>query len=231
MNPQTASGRTPCTIISNGLRHAQVTSQCLQRVVLILDRSGSMKEDNKARDASAATAGLCQELALPVNKAGFEVAVIHFSNRAKLIHPFESASTLVGHLQPLRVSFFGGETDLTAGLELACELLQTAEASPARAALRYIKPLTVVMSDGGHNHGPGPAPAAKKLKEIADVLAVAFGDDADQAMLEAIATEQLSVRCRTGADLRCYFAQMGRTLTVTRTAGTSATAALTHRQF
>jgi Mg-chelatase subunit ChlD len=230
MNPQTAFGHTSCTIISSGLRRSQVTSHCHQRVVLILDCSGSMKENNKARDASAATAGLCQELALPVNKAGFEVAVIHFSNRAQLIHPFEPAPALVSHLQPLRIGFFGGETNLTAGLELARELLETAAASPAPAALRYVKPLAVVMSDGMHNHGPGPGPAAGKLKEIADVLAVAFGDDADQAMLEAIATEQLSVRCRSGADLRCYFAQIGRTLTVTRAAGTSATAALANPQ-
>ncbi len=230
MNTQTSFVNNPCTIISGGLRRAKVNSQCHQRVVIVLDGSGSMNENNKARDASAATAGLCQELALPVNKDAFEVAVIRFSNSAKVIHPFEPASSLTGHLQPLKVGFLDGATNLTAGLELAHKLLEPAAVAPSAAAIRHIKPLVVVMSDGMHNRGSGPIPAANRLKELADVLAVAFGDDADEEMLQAIATEQLSVRCRTGAELRGYFAEIGRTLTVTRAAGINATVALAHPQ-
>lgn len=230
MNTQTSSFNNTCTIISSGLRRAKVNSQSHQRVVIVLDGSGSMHENHKAKDASAATAGLCQELALPVNKNGFEVAVIHFSNSAKLIHPFEPASTLIGHLRPLKVGFLSGETNLTAGLELARQILETAAASASASALRHVKPLAVVMSDGMHNCGPSPIPVADRLKQLADVLAVAFGNDADEEMLRAIATEQLSVRCRTGADLRCYFAEIGRTLTVTRAAGINVTAALVNPQ-
>ena len=46
----------------------------------------------------------------------------------------------------------------------------------------------------------------------------------------AIPTPQLTVRCRTGADLRSYFAEIGRTLTNTRAAGINATAALANPQ-
>jgi Mg-chelatase subunit ChlD len=230
MNTQTSSVNNPCTIISTGLRRAKVNSQCHQRVVIVLDGSESMNENHKAQDASAATAGLCQELALPVNKDAFEVAVIRFSHRAKIIHPFERVSSLTGHLQPLKVGFLDGATNLTAGLELTRQILETAAAPPSAPALRHVKPLAVVMSDGMHNCGPSPIPAANRLKQLADVLAVAFGNDADEEMLRAIATEQLSVRCRTGADLRSYFAEIGRTLTVTRAAGINVTAALVNPQ-
>ena len=230
MNTQTPSNHYPCTFISGGLRRAKVTSLCHQRVVIALDGSGSMAENNKDRAASEATLGLCQELALPTNKDGFEVAVIRFSTKAKVVHAFEPASSLIGHLQPHKVGWLAGETNITAALELARELLKAGLAQPTTMAVRYVKPLVVVMSDGMHNCGPNPLPVADDLKELADVLAVAFGDDADEPMLRAIATPQLSVRCRTGADLRCYFAEIGRTLTITRAAGINATAALANPQ-
>jgi len=230
MNTQTPSGNNSWTIISPGLRRAKVYSLCRQRVVIALDGSGSMGENNKARDASEATSGLCQELALPINKDGFEVAVLHFSTKAKVVHPVEPASSLIGHLQPLRVGLLAGDTNITAALELARALLEAAPAQPVTTAIRYVKSLAVLMSDGMHNSGPSPIPAAEALKAIADVLAVGFGDDADEEMLQAIATVQHSVRCRTGADLRRYFAEIGRTLTVTRAAGINATSALANPQ-
>jgi Mg-chelatase subunit ChlD len=230
MNTQTPSGSHPYTIVSAGLRRAKVNSLCRQRVVIALDGSGSMGENNKARDASEATSGLCQELALPINKDGFEVAVLHFSTQAKVVHPFESASLLIGHLQPLRVGLLAGDTNITAALELVRELLEATPIPPVTTAIRYVRPLAVLMSDGMHNCGSSPIPAAQALKAMADVLAVGFGDDADEEMLQAIATAQLSVRCRTGADLRCYFAEIGRTLTVTRAAGINATSALARPQ-
>jgi Mg-chelatase subunit ChlD len=230
MNTQTSSGTNSYTIISGGLRRAKVTSHCHQQVVIALDGSGSMAENNKDRAASEATFGLCQELARPMNKDGFVVAVIRFSTKAEVVHPFEPASSLIGHLQPHKVGWRAGDTNISAALELARELLKGSPAQPSTAALRYVKPLVVLMSDGIHNCGPSPVPVADDLKGMADVLAVAFGDDADAQMLQAIATPQLSVRCRTGADLRCYFAEIGRTLTVTRAAGISAAAALANPQ-
>jgi Mg-chelatase subunit ChlD len=230
MNSQSSSSTNSYTIISRGLCRAKVTRHCRQQVIIAPDGSGSMAENNKDRAASDATFGLCQELALPVNKDGFEVAVIHFSTTAKVVHPFELASSLISHLQPHKVGLLAGETNVTAALELARQLLQPGPVQASTMAMPYVRPLVVLMSDGRHNCGPSPIPVAEDLKASADILAVAFGDDADESMLRAIATPQLSVRCRTGADLRCYFAEIGRTLTITRTAGINATAALANPQ-
>jgi Mg-chelatase subunit ChlD len=223
MNAQTQSTSNPFTIISPPLRRAKIHSLSRQRVVLCLDGSGSMQDQNKAQDTFAASLGLCQELALLINKDAFEIAVIRFADTAELVHPLQKASSLVGHLRPLEAD---GGTNLTSALELADRILTEAARPIAPQAIRYVRPLTVVMSDGRHNTGPSPIPAAAALKRSSDLLTVAFGDDADEEMLRAIATEQLSVRCRAGADLRCYFAEVGRTLTVTCAAGINAATAL-----
>jgi uncharacterized protein YegL len=190
-----------------------------------LDASQSMNDENKAEEAVQSLEGLIQELANPSNKNAFEGAVIKFSERATVVCPFKPVTALLGRLPRLDPGSFGAATNITSALQLARRLLQDSAQSVA-SGFRYVKPLTVLLTDGVHNHGPDPVAEAEALKAISDVLTVAFGTDADEEMLASIATEQLSVRCRNGAELRCYFAEVGRTLTVTRAAGMSVASAL-----
>ena len=175
---------------------------------------------------SAAALSLFGELALPVNKDAFEAGVIWFSDKAELIHPFMKVTSLVTHARALNADDVDGYTNITSALELSSRIIKEALGKSAPAGVRYVRPLVVLMSDGAHNEGPSPLPAADSLKQMADILTVAFGADADDQMLTALATEQLNVRCRTGAELRCYFAEIGRTLTITRAAGVNFTASL-----
>jgi Mg-chelatase subunit ChlD len=226
MNAQAQPPNGPYQVLSPGLRRAKVHSRSHQRVVFALDGSGSMLLENKAHDAIEATRGCCQELALPVNKDAFEVALILFADTARLIEPFQRPSSLIVRLDELEAKLLGGGTNIAAALALANEILCKATAEPTAADLRYVQPLNVLLSDGCHNEDGDPVVAANKLKMTSDVLTVAFGSDADDEMLAAIATQQLNVRCRNGAELRRYFAQIGRTLTVTRAAGLSVSQAM-----
>jgi len=217
------------TIISPCLRRAKVHTHRHQHMVLTMDRSGSMFEKGKAQAAHAAMLGLLAELALECNKAAFETALIGFSDQARLIHPFMPASALKANLSPPDPADSGGSTNVTAALELGRQILRDAQRQPT-GQLTYVRPMVVLLSDGMHNVGDGPVPASQELKQVADILTVAFGDDADEEMLRAIATEQLAVRCRTGADLRAYFAQVGRTLTVAHTTGQASATLLANPQ-
>lgn len=218
------------TIISGGLRRLKINSKCRQRLVVIRDCSGSMHGD-KAREASEATLALCQELARPLNKDGFWVAVADFSEKAIVVHELEKASALVSHLRPLDAGRLGATTNITAGLDLAHEILEQIAVESEQTDVRYLRPACLLLSDGAHNDGPPPIQAADRLKAIADVVTVGFGRDADEVMLRQIATsEKHCVRCASGRELRVFFAQVGATLTQTLAARTNATVALRNPQ-
>jgi hypothetical protein len=85
----------------------------------------------------------------------------------------------------------------------------------------------MLYSDGGHNTGPHPRTIGAQLKAIADVVTIAFGSDADEALLLELATSpQHFYRCRSGKELRCFLAAVGATISGTLSAGVNATNAL-----
>jgi hypothetical protein len=91
--------------------------------------------------------------------------------------------------------------------------------------------VTIFFSDGQHNTGPGPKDVADQLKLKADLVTVAFGSDADEALLRSLAsTPQHFYRCANGRELRQFLAAVGATMTATMAAGTNATRALTQIQ-
>jgi uncharacterized protein YegL len=217
----------PMTIVSSGLRRPTwICRNVRQNVVLVRDKSGSMS-GQKAKDASAATLNLVAELAQPVNKDGFQVAVVDFSKGSNVVHNLEKATTLAGKVTPLAVGLFGGSTNITAGLEDALTMVERPE-SPSQERVSYLRPVVIVFTDGGHNEGPSPHDVANRLKQKADLVTVAFGGDADEDLMRALAsTPQHCYRCSTGRDLRAFLATVGATMTATMAAGTNATKALT----
>ena len=226
MNAQNSNVK-PITIVRSGLRRPNwICRNVKQDVVLVRDKSGSMS-GQKARDASVASLDLVAELAEPTNKDGFNVAVVDFSSGSKVIHNLEKATVLNGNVSPLSAGLFGGSTNITAGLEDAVSILEKAETQSAEG-VSHLRPVVIVFTDGCHNEGPNPHDVANRLKSIADLVTVAFGSDADEVLMNSLATTpQHFYRCSTGRELRSFLAAVGATMTATMTAGSNATQALT----
>lgn len=221
-----ASQTSGLPTINTGLRRPDwICRNCHQHVILLRDGSSSMAGE-KSKAASAASADLVSELALPANKDGFYVSVIDFSSAAKVVHTKCAAKTLTTDLQRLGGSIFGGSTNITAAMQLAAELIMADENS-ATTGVRWLRPAVLLFSDGQHNVGPGPDAVADELKKKADVVTIAFGNDAAEGELRRLATSpQHFYRCSNGAELRKFLAAVGATISASLAAGTNATQAL-----
>ena len=213
------------SIVKSGLKRPNwINRNCKQNVVLVRDKSPSM-QGRKARDASDASQDLVRELAKPENKDGFNVAVVDFSGSSSIVHPLMRATELDGRMKPLRVGFFSNGTNITAGLKDVLRILKENEEPPS--GIMYLRPVGICFSDGCHNTGPHPSETATRVKEIADLVTVAFGDDADEGLLQNLATTpQHFYRCSNGRELRKFLAAVGATMSQTMASGTDATKAL-----
>ena len=202
-----------------------LSTKSRQLVVYVRDASPSMAGP-KATDAAAAGVDLVDELAKPENKNGFEVGVVDFAGRAKTVHPIDKATALNGRVVPINTSLFGGSTNITDGLREAEVLVDQSAASRTTERLT-LRPVVILFSDGCHNSGAHPRDAANGVKAKADLVTVAFGADADEALLRQLATSpQHFYRCTNGRNLRMFLAAVGKTLTGTMAKGTNGTIAL-----
>jgi uncharacterized protein YegL len=182
-----------------------------------------MEEQGKARNAGQACSDLISELAVEPNKDAFYASVIDFSDDANVVHTFTKATALNGKVAPISA---GGETNITAALELAKSQFETRRPRLPEG-VRFVLPVTLLMSDGCHNVGVGPTAAADALKQISLLVTVAFGADADEDLLKAIATTpQHFYRCRDGKELRAFCAEFGETMSLSIRTGMNATATL-----
>jgi uncharacterized protein YegL len=217
-------------IVPSGVRRPHwICSNVKQNVINVQDNSPSMR-GKKAKEASAANLELVHEVAQPANKDGFNVAIVSFSSSAQLVHDLTKATELDGKVAPLSPGLFNGGTNITAGLQVALDLLEAAENNQPEG-VTYLRPVVICFTDGCHNTGPHPHDVANQLKQKADLVTVAFGSDADEALLRELAsTPQHFYRCANGRELRSFLAAVGATLTGTMSAKTNATKALTQIQ-
>lgn len=199
-----------------------ICSNACQLAILVRDRSGSMR-GKKASDASDASLNLIKVLADPSNKEGFFCAVVDFSGTAEVVVTATKATQLANRVPALRPGLLGGSTNVTDGLAKTDDIITAFAPSDGR---RPLQPVVVLFSDGAHNQGPRPDAIASAIKTKADLICVAFGDDADENDLRQWASPNLFTRCATGADLRRFFAAVGATLQATRARGVNATQAL-----
>jgi len=205
-------------------RWTQLCSRTVQMCVMVRDASGSMCGE-KARAADDAGYELIQELAAPGNKDHFHVAVVDFDDDAQILASVTKATALAGGMKKLSP---GGATNITDGLEKAAELVSGFVAPDGLTPLR---PIVLLFSDGEHNVGDGPDEVAKRLKSKADLVTVAFGEDADETLLKRIATSpQHFYRCKSGAQLRQFFATVGKTMTKSMARGQNTAQALAQIQ-
>src|SRR5271169_2100063 len=142
-----------------------------QLVVVLADNSGSMAGEK----AQAATQGI-REMLMECQSRGpagpdrsyFKLLLIRFDHEA-VIDPL-CDMTPVRSIDPDLVSIDGrgGQTDITAALELALMRLkpyvQALQQHPERA--EHPLPLLLVFSDGEHNVGSGPRSVAEEIKSL-----------------------------------------------------------------
>lgn len=228
-NDKGSKGDAPMTIartgpLVTGVSRPAFAQSRLQLAAIVLDSSGSMAIGAKIDDANAAAVALNTELADPKNRGGFHAALIAYGDHAVVQMPAKRAVDVRPDELAVQVGTVGTGTNLTAGLELALDLIERS----LKDGRQWARPVVVLMTDGHHNaSGSSPESVAGKIKAKGDLVAVAFGADADMALLRKLATSsKLAVRCSNGAELRKFFATVGATMSVARQTGQSAAALL-----
>lgn len=201
-------------------RRNEVCANVRQEVVVVIDASPSFKGE-KARHAQVACGELNTELAQPMNKNGFVVSIIHFNSQATVVNPWTQASELEGRIRPLAID---SATNMTAALEMALNELDTHK---REAGKQYLRPVVLFFTDGCFNEGGSPVVVAAELKAKADLVTVAFGDDADEDLLRELASSpQHFYRVNNGAELRNFMARAGVTMTISMAQKRDATRSL-----
>ncbi len=201
-----------------GVRAAQS-----QIAIPVFDTSSSMA-GSKIDEANAAGTALAVELADPKNRDAFWIGEVVYANEARVHLAPKRATEVRPEELAVKTGIVGSWTNITAGLTTALGLVEQSLQSPGN----WARPVVVLLTDGQHNTGPSPETVAATLKTKADLLAVAFGADADLAMLERLATSpQHALRCVSAAELRKFFQAVGRTMSqAARTGSGQSVAAL-----
>ena len=181
------------------------TKYAKQHVLLVLDTSGSMRSNGKIDESNLAKNNLISELAVPDNKDGFEVTEIPFSGRAKRTVFAQSAVGLT-----LKPGVAGGGTNFEVALTMAKEAILELDQRPNPEGYKYFRPVIIFMSDG---HSIATDTTIETCKELADIIAIAFGADANKDMLAKIASDGKVHRVGTnGGDLAKFLAAVGKTI-------------------
>ena len=227
MNTQRQNQETaPMTMCRTGVRRPNwICGNVKQNVVLVRDASASMY-GQKAKDASAASLDLGGGSSTALQQGW----ILHGHDRLR--DPIEGRSP-PGESNDLERPRHPLEDRLV-------HLFDEHYRRPPEGPVRFSKgtvvspvsltcgPVTILFTDGCHNSGPEPHEVADRLKLIADLVTVAFGSDADETLLRALAsTPQHFYRCSSGKELRKLLAKVGATMTATMAAGANATRALT----
>jgi uncharacterized protein YegL len=194
-----------------------------QLVCVLADNSGSMA----GQKALAATEGI-REMIMECQSRGpggpsrsyFKLLLIHFGEEA-VIDPL-CDMTPVRMIDPDQVEIDGrgGDTDITGALELALIRLnfymQGIQQHPERA--EHPLPLVLVFSDGEHNLGSGPQPAAEKIKSLnldGDPVVIAVAGVSvgkarpDEKILREIASPDCYVHINNTQALAAFISSVG----------------------
>ena len=174
-----------------------------RRIVVALDRSGSMVANDPDRMAAGAT-----ELLVSLARPEDAIGVIRYGDAAAVAVPLSSVGDAEERARyaELRGGEREGETNYVAPLELAEAMLDRADA-PAGSLLIFV-------SDGFANIGGGPYEVLARAERFArrgwKVATVALGRLVDRALLArvAAATRAGHYVARSPAELFAVFAQL-----------------------
>lgn len=184
-----------------------IASNVKQHIVLTRDHSTSMS-GSKIAELNQASESLIMELADPLNRDGFRVSVVDFNDSATRVclgQPAESLSV------PPAVS--SGGTDFTQALDETLYTIREFTQQPNDAGWHYLRPVVLFLSDGQAGVDDD---LISDLQEEAEVIAIAYGADADQSTLSHIASSgDVEVIGTDGGALRTFLAEVGKTLSQT----------------
>ena len=185
-----------------------VASNVKQWVGILVDTSSSMGALSKIDEVNVAVPMFTSELGLSENKEGFLITAIEFDNSARLLTSAEPASTFQA---PTLVA--SGGTNFDAPLKMAIQELLDFQSQPNPQGWHYLKPQLFIMSDG---QAPVSDKNIQAAHELADVTAIAYGSDADEATLKRISSKgEVHIIGTDGGALRSFLAQVGKTMTAT----------------
>jgi uncharacterized protein YegL len=194
-----------------------------QLVCVVADNSGSMA----GHKAEAATQGI-REMIMECQSRGpegpdrsyFQLLLIRFDDEA-VIDP-RCDMTPVRKIDPDQVAIdgTGGQTDITAALELVLMRLvpymNRLQQHPERE--EHPLPLVLLFSDGEHNVGTGPGPAAAQIKALSldgepvvvAVAGVSVGaEQPDERTLREIASRECYVHITRAQALSVFISSVG----------------------
>ena len=154
------------------------------------------------------------------DRSYFRLLLIRFDHEAVI--DVSCTMTPVRRIDPDRVSIDGrgGQTDITAALELTLMRLkpymQALQQHPERA--EHPLPLVLLFSDGEHNVGSGPQPVAKEIKRLSldgepvviAVAGVSVGNEhPDEQTLREVASPECYVHIDNAQLLASFIASVG----------------------
>ena len=188
-----------------------VAQNVKQHFLCCADHSTSMTGD-KLQELLMGLSGLFLQLADPSNKDGFRITIIPFNNSSH-VHCSAVAANAVPPLNLVA----GGGTNFDSPLKKAIAEIQALKAAPNAGGWHWLKPVVLFLSDGQANVSDKNI---EELHEIADVVAVAYGDDADVDTLARISSKGVVEIVGTDAGaLRDFLAVVGNTMVSTLKAG------------
>jgi Mg-chelatase subunit ChlD len=163
-------------------RHRCLSSAKPRNAVLVVDASGSMHETDwlPSRLEAAKRAAKAYAEKLQRQEPQARVGVAAYGDHASVVCPLTPVAKLSVIARAIDNITTSGLTNITAGLEAARELVRKAEGP------RQI----VLLSDGGHNQGPGPDSVAARLRAQALIDCVGIGQRSgvDERLLQSIAS-------------------------------------------
>ncbi|MEL7336730.1 MAG: vWA domain-containing protein, partial [Planctomycetota bacterium] len=174
-------------------------------VVLVVDRSGSMRDDNKSVDLQSAITLFLDILddSSPIERVGLASYNETSTRDVSLTTDSVSIRSAMGALE------FDGRTSISRGLEDGGQIFLNDTARP------FAERTIIVMTDGRHNEGPEPSiPAAEIANENIRIHTITFGENADRARMEQVAAigGGRSYHAEDGDQLRDVYREIALTL-------------------
>ncbi len=203
-----AASEFPQLNVGKGLVCADwISSNTKQDVVAVLDWSGSMA--HLLSELDQAMTALHLILASAVNKNGFRMSVIGFSDDATLVVDGVMAKDVV--LSPSRAI---AGTNFDAALDKTCEVVTQLRNRPNPDGWSWLRPQVFFLSDGFDEADPAKV---ARVQEVSNVWSIAYGPGANVKELSRIASDgQAHVVGTNGGELRKFLANVGETLSAER---------------
>jgi uncharacterized protein YegL len=155
-----------------------------------------------------------------IERSCYDLLLVSFSDDAKIFPGCDMVPVRHIDSQTIELRGDGGQTNITAGLELIRNRLmpymQALQEHPERA--EHPLPLVLLYSDGEHNVGPGPQAVAAEIKDLNldgdPVVIVCAGiavgkEHPDEATLRAIASPECYFPATELEKLTRFLAEVG----------------------